>query len=78
MRERVKNIIAQTLGLEATDIEEESTLKTDLGMEISQLGELLENISQRMQVEIPPEETKEIETVGEFIDLVEQYTKDEI
>lgn len=78
MREKIKELIAQSIGTEAQDLEESALLRIDLGLGDGDLTELVGAIKQEFKVDIPQEEAAEAKTVGELADLVEKYSQDEL
>lgn len=78
MREKIKEIIARALGTEASDIQETALLQGDLGLGAGDMSELIASIKQEAGVSVPADEVSETKTVGEFIELVEQYSQDEL
>lgn len=78
MREKVKELIARAVGTEAQDLEDASLLRIDLGLGDGDLTELVLAIKQEFGVDIPQEEATEAKTVGEFSDLAEKYSQDEL
>ncbi|MDO8504071.1 MAG: acyl carrier protein [bacterium] len=76
MRDKIKETIAQAVGLDVLDLEEEAIIKEDLGIEPAALSDLLETLKQDLGIDIPPEELNEIETVGELVDLAENHVQD--
>lgn len=77
MRERIKELIAQTLGVETTDIDEENLLRKNF-VGGHELTEILAEIKNEFGMEIPQEDVATVETVGEFIDLIESYVHEEL
>lgn len=78
MREEIKELMAGFLGVEVSDIADEALLREDVGLGGSELTELLDVLKEQTGAEVPIEELAEIGTVGEFIDLVEQYAPEEL
>lgn len=76
MREKIKQTIAQSVGLDVLDLEEEASIKEDLGIEPASFSDLLETLKQDLGIDIPPEELTEVETVGELIELAENHVQD--
>lgn len=74
MRQKIKEIMANILGIEVADIEETQDLREDLGMEAQAMTELLQSIEEEMGMEIPPAMARGAETVGDFLDSVEDLT----
>ncbi|MEK7521389.1 MAG: phosphopantetheine-binding protein [Patescibacteria group bacterium] len=73
-KERVKPILAEKLGLEVTDIDDSNLLVEDLGLSGGTIAEILEVIREKTGVEVPIDEAKEVLTVGELINVVEENT----
>jgi len=73
-KDRVKEILAEKLGVEITDIDNQSLLLEDLGVDGIILAEVLESIKTKTNVEVPIEEVKEVQTVSELENLVEEHT----
>ncbi len=76
MREKIKETIAHSVGLDVADLEEEARIKEDLGIEPASLSDLLETLKQDLGIDIPPSELAEVETVEEFIELAENHVQD--
>ncbi|MBI2007496.1 MAG: acyl carrier protein [Candidatus Blackburnbacteria bacterium] len=78
MEEKIKEIIARALGMEASDIKEGALLQRDLGLGAGDIAELIASIKQEVGVSLPPDEASETKTVREFIELAERYSQDEL
>ena len=72
MLERVKEIIAEQLNVEAEDITEETSFKEDLGADSLDLVEIVMAFEDEYNVEIPSEELEGLATVGDVLN----YLKD--
>lgn len=77
MRDEIKKVIADTLGIDVADIEEEQALRENLGVEVHNLTDILENLK-ALKVDIPSENLSEVESVGDLLDLAEQYAQEDI
>jgi len=73
-KDKVKSILAEKLGLEITDIDDSNLLAEDLGVSGGILAETLELIKEKTNVEVPVDEAKEVDTVAELIQAVEENT----
>lgn len=73
-KDKVKSILAEKLGLEITDIDDSNLLAEDLGINGGTLAEVLETIKERTGVEVPVDEAKEVGTVAELVNAVEENT----
>lgn len=72
MLEKMKEIIANQLSVEADTITEASTFKDDLGADSLDLFELVMALEDEYSVEIPAEDLQNLLTVGDVI----KYLKD--
>lgn len=70
MLERVKEIIAEQLNLDAAEITEDSSFKDDLGADSLDLFELVMAFEEEYEIEIPSEDLEKITTVGAVIEYV--------
>ena len=71
MLERVKEIVAESLGAEISTITEESKFNDDLGADYLDLFELAMALEEEYGVEIPTEELEKIVTVGDAVKFLE-------
>ena len=72
MLEKVKEIIADQLGIDTGEITEETRFKEDLEVDSLDLFEVVMAFEEEFNVEIPSEDLEGITTVGAVI----QYMKD--
>ena len=72
MLERMKEIIAEQLSVEAEEIKMETSFKEDLGAESLDLFELVLALEDEYSVEIPSEDLEKLLTVGDVVN----YLKD--
>lgn len=70
MLEKIKEMIADSLGVDAGTITEESSFKDDLGADSLDLFELVMSLEDEYSVEIPAEELTDLTTVGAVIDYL--------
>ena len=71
-RQKMKELIADQLGMEAETITAESKFKEDLGADSLDLFELVMALEDEYSVEIPAEDLQTMATVGDVIN----YLKD--
>ena len=67
MLEKMKELIADQLSVEAETITEASTFKEDLGADSLDLFELVMALVDEYSVEIPAEDLEKLATVGDVI-----------
>lgn len=72
MLEKMKELIADQLSVDADSITEESSFKDDLGADSLDLFELVMALEDEYSVEIPADDLQKLATVGDVI----KYLKD--
>lgn len=77
MLEKMKEIIAEQLGVEEDEITQDTSFKEDLGADSLDLFELTMALEEEYDTEIPAEELEDIETVGDVIEYLREKGIDE-
>ena len=67
MLEKMKELIAEQLGVEKEEITENSSFKNDLGADSLDLFELVMALEDEYSVEIPSEDLEKMFTVGDVM-----------
>lgn len=67
MLEKMKELIADQLSLEADEVTEDSSFKEDLGADSLDLFELVMALEDEYSVEIPSEDLENLRTVGDVM-----------
>ena len=70
MLEKIKALLAEELGVNAGEITAETSFKEDLGADSLDLFELVTNLEEEYNIEIPAEQLEEMTTVGKVIDYL--------
>lgn len=70
MLEKMKEIIAEQLSVEADTIAETSNFKEDLGADSLDLFELVMALEDEYSVEIPAEDLEQLATVGDVMNYL--------
>ena len=70
MLEKIKALLAEELGVNADEITAETSFKDDLGADSLDLFELVTNLEEEYNIEIPAEQLEEMTTVGKVIDYL--------
>ena len=70
MLEKMKEIIADQLSVDADTITEASKFKEDLGADSLDLFELVRALEDEYSVEIPAEDLEKLTSVGEVMDYL--------
>ena len=68
--EKLQNIIAEVLNIEPDEITMDTTFVEDLGADSLDLFELVTNLEEEYNIEIPAEELENLTTVGKVIDYL--------
>ncbi|RGT75160.1 acyl carrier protein [Mediterraneibacter massiliensis] len=71
MVEKIKKIVAESLGAEAETITEATSFKEDLGADSLDLFEMVMAFEEEFEVEIPSEDLEKIATVGDVVKYLE-------
>ena len=70
MLDKIKEMVAENLGVDAATITEESSFKDDLGAD---LFELVMALEEEFGIEIPTEDLEQIATVGDVIKYINNH-----
>ena len=75
LEQRVKKIIAEQLGVNESEIKNESSFVDDLGADSLDTVELVMALEEEFECEIPDEEAEKITSVQQAIDYVSAHLK---
>ena len=70
MLEKIQSILAEKLGIDAGSVTAETRFKEDLGADSLDLFELVTDLEDEYQIEVPAEKLEELTTVGKVIDYL--------
>ncbi len=70
MLEKIKEMVAEQLNVDVEEISAETSFKEDLGADSLDLFELVSNLEDEYEIEIPSEELEKIATVGDVADYL--------
>lgn len=70
MLEKIKELLADELGIDAEEITEATSFKDDLGADSLDLFELVTNLEEEYDIEVPAEELEKLTTVGKVIEYL--------
>ncbi|HEY6769887.1 MAG TPA: acyl carrier protein [Candidatus Sulfotelmatobacter sp.] len=73
--EKVKQIIAEQLGVDENDVSPSSSFVDDLGADSLDTVELVMALEEAFSVEIPDEDAEKIRTVQDAIDYIDKHAK---
>ncbi len=70
MFERIKNIIVEELGVDASEVTAEASFKDDLGADSLDLVELVMGLEDAFDASIPTEDLEKLSTVQDVMDYL--------
>lgn len=70
MLEKLKEIVADQLSVDASEVTLEASFKDNLGADSLDLFELVMNLEEEYGVEIPTEDLEKIVTVGDVVEYM--------
>jgi len=73
--EKVKQIIAEQLGVEEAEVTPSASFIDDLGADSLDTVELVMALEENFDIEIPDEDAEKIRTVQDAIDYIEKHSK---
>jgi len=71
--ERVQDIVADQLGVEKEKINPETSFVNDLGADSLDTVELVMELEEEFDIDIPDDAAEKIQTVGEAVDYIESH-----
>lgn len=71
---RVKEIVAEQLGVEETQVLTESSFMDDLGADSLDTVELVMALEEEFDIEIPDEDAEKIQTVNDAIEYITEHS----
>jgi acyl carrier protein len=75
IEQRVRKIVAEQLGVNESEIKNESSFVDDLGADSLDTVELVMALEEEFECEIPDEEAEKITTVQQAIDYINGHLK---
>lgn len=69
--DKVKDIIVDRLGVDAEKVTPEASFKDDLGADSLDIAELVMELEDEFDMEIPDEDAEKINTVGDAVKYIE-------
>ncbi|HJE19714.1 acyl carrier protein [Aliicoccus persicus] len=73
--DKVKAIIVDKLGIDEDKVTTDASFKDDLGADSLDIAELVMELEDEFDMEIPDEEAEKIVTVGDALDYIEKLEK---
>ena len=72
MLEKMKEMVADQLNVDAAEITAETSFKDDLGADSLDLFDLVTELEEKYEIEIPTEDLDTLVTVQDVIDYIEK------
>ena len=72
LQKRLKNIVADRLGVDEGLITPEASFVDDLNADSLDLVELIMTLEEEFKVEIPDEDAEKLQTIGDAMDYLEE------
>ncbi|MFQ5499341.1 MAG: acyl carrier protein [Candidatus Zixiibacteriota bacterium] len=76
VEDRVKEIIIEQLGVEATQVTENAKFVDDLGADSLDTVELVMALEEEFSIEIPDEDAEKIVSVGDAVKYINDHQKE--
>ena len=73
--EKLQQIIAEVLNVDASDVMPGTTFTEDLGADSLDLYQIILGVEDAFDIEIPQEEAEKIVTVADAIDLIQRVVE---
>lgn len=70
MNEKVKKIVADILEVELESVTEDASILDDLGADSIAVMEIVMELEEELDVEVPTEDILELKTVGDIIEYI--------
>lgn len=74
VEQRIKKIVAEQLGVNEAEVNNESSFVDDLGADSLDTVELVMALEEEFECEIPDEQAEKINTVQQAIDYISSHT----
>lgn len=72
MLEKIKEIVAESLGIEVGTLTAETSFKEDLSADSLDLFEMVMALEEEFEVEIPSEDLEDIKTIGDVENYIQK------
>lgn len=72
--EKIRSIIADQIGMEADKINVSSKFKEDLGIDSLDIFEIIMELEEKYDIEIPTEDLEDMMKVGDLVQYIDSKT----
>ena len=73
---RIKELVAEELGIDVSEIKEDTSLKNDLNADSLDLFQIIMALEEEFEIEIPTEDVENIDTLTDIEDYLNKRQKD--
>ena len=73
--EKVKEVVAEQLGISQEEITKESNIIEDLGADSLDVIEMLMTLEEEYGIAVPNDKINQVKTIGEVVELIEDLQK---
>lgn len=74
--EKIKDLVAEQLGVDVSELTEETSLKDDLNADSLDLFQIIMSLEEEFGIEIPTEDTESIQTIGDIEKYLSKRNED--
>ncbi len=75
--EKIKEVVAEQLGVEVSELKKETNLKDDLNADSLDLFQIIMSLEEAFELEIPTEDTESISTIGDIESYINSKKEEE-
>ncbi len=75
VEQKVKDIIVEQLGVDASEVKPEASFVNDLGADSLDTVELVMALEEAFDMEIPDEDAEKIQNVGQAVEYIKSHKK---
>ncbi len=75
--EKIKEVVAEQLGVDTAEIKKETNLKDDLNADSLDLFQIIMSLEEEFGIEIPTEDTESIATIGDIENYISSKKEEE-
>lgn len=73
---KIKEVIAEQLGVDIAELTEETSLKDDLNADSLDLFQIIMSLEEEFGIEIPTEDAESISTIGDVINYINDHKEE--
>jgi acyl carrier protein len=73
---KIKELVADQLGVDVAELTEETSLKDDLNADSLDLFQIIMSLEEEFGIEIPTEDTESIRTIGDIENYLNSKTEE--